>query len=54
MIEWVPRSLGDNGWRGLVVPLLAVPQITHYLLDGFLWRRRSNPRVAEVLGRVRP
>ena len=18
MIEWVPRSLGDNGWRGLV------------------------------------
>ena len=28
----------------LVVPLLAVPQLTHYLLDGFVWRVRSeNP-----------
>ncbi|MEZ4400578.1 MAG: hypothetical protein R3B06_11200 [Kofleriaceae bacterium] len=29
----------------LVVPLLALPQLTHYVVDGFLWRRRSNPRV---------
>src|SRR5581483_8138549 len=27
----------------LFVPLLAVPQITHYVLDGFLWRRRATP-----------
>jgi hypothetical protein len=27
-----------------VVPLLAVPQVTHYVLDGFVWRvRRENP-----------
>lgn len=26
----------------LVVPLLAVPQITHYILDGFIWRRRET------------
>jgi hypothetical protein len=25
----------------LVVPLLAVPQMTHYVLDGFIWRRRA-------------
>ncbi len=24
-----------------IVPLLAVPQLTHYLLDGLLWRRRD-------------
>lgn len=24
----------------LVVPLLALPQITHYILDGFIWRRK--------------
>jgi hypothetical protein len=24
----------------LVVPLLALPQITHYILDGFIWRRQ--------------
>lgn len=26
----------------LVVPLLAVPQITHYVLDGYIWKRRSS------------
>lgn len=25
-----------------LVPLLAVPQLTHYVLDGFIWRRRGN------------
>lgn len=24
------------------MPLLAVPQITHYILDGFIWRRRAS------------
>ena len=28
-----------------LVPLLAVPQLTHYVLDGFIWRKRSNPGV---------
>ena len=27
----------------LVVPLLALPQFMHYVLDGFIWRRRGNP-----------
>ncbi len=27
----------------VLVPFLAVPQITHYILDGFIWKRRSNP-----------
>jgi hypothetical protein len=43
--EW----LFGAGWEWsstiqmLVVPLLALPQLTHYLLDGFIWRRRGNP-----------
>lgn len=43
--EW----LFGGGWdltemmRIYLVPLLALPQITHYLLDGFIWRRRGNP-----------
>lgn len=28
--------------RDWLVPLLGVPQLTHYVLDGFLWKRRSN------------
>ncbi len=33
-----------------LVPLLAVPQIAHYVLDGFIWRRRSNPDFANQCG----
>jgi hypothetical protein len=29
--------------KTFVVPLLALPQLTHYVLDGFIWRRKSNP-----------
>jgi hypothetical protein len=50
---WHDRSwLFGPGWdigdyEQLLVPLLAVPQITHYILDGFIWRRRSNPGLLE-------
>jgi hypothetical protein len=30
-------------WKTWFVPLLAVPQLTHYVLDGFIWRRKNNP-----------
>lgn len=30
----------------LLVPLLALPQVTHYVLDGFVWRRRGNPQLS--------
>jgi hypothetical protein len=33
---WSVESL-----KVVLVPLLAVPQATHYVLDGFLWRRGS-------------
>jgi hypothetical protein len=29
----------------LVVPLLALPQATHYVLDGFVWRAKQNPEL---------
>lgn len=29
-----------HGELSLVVPLLAVPQVTHYVLDGFIWKLR--------------
>ncbi len=38
---------GDWDWsrevRTFLAPLLALPQLTHYVLDGFVWRRKSNP-----------
>ena len=35
----------------VLVPLLALPQLTHYILDGYLWRLDgSNPGLDEALG----
>lgn len=34
----------------IIGPLLAVPQLTHYFLDAFLWRRAANPRLGKLLG----
>ena len=29
-------------WQQFLVPLLVVPQLTHYLLDGFIWRNQKK------------
>jgi hypothetical protein len=48
--SWLFGTGGEVGGAALVlVPLLAVPQLTHYVLDGFLWRRRANPRLGRLL-----
>lgn len=45
---WHDRGwLFGEGWdvgdaKLVLVPLLALPQLTHYVLDGFIWKRRSN------------
>jgi hypothetical protein len=48
---WHERAwLFGSSWRSdsadiWLVPLLAVPQITHYVLDGFIWKRRTASRL---------
>lgn len=32
--------------KTLVVPLLALPQLTHYVLDGFVWRRKAMGEIS--------
>lgn len=32
-----------------LVPLLALPQTTHYVLDGMIWSRKQNPDLAKYL-----
>jgi hypothetical protein len=41
--SWLFGSWDVSAIRFVLVPLLALPQITHYVLDGFIWRRKSNP-----------
>lgn len=48
--SWLFGSAWNIGnWDQVLVPLLAVPQITHYVLDGFIWRRRSNQDVGQFI-----
>lgn len=42
-------GLDVGGAALVIVPLLATPQLTHYVLDAFLWRRSANPRLTELL-----
>ncbi len=42
-----PWQLGNA--ETVLVPLLAVPQITHYVLDGFIWRRKTNDRFSKMI-----
>jgi hypothetical protein len=47
---WLFGSLWNlDQWSLVLVPLLAVPQITHYILDGFIWRRRANKNFASMV-----
>jgi hypothetical protein len=43
-----------SGLLTLVVPLLSVPQMTHYLLDGFIWRTRGDAALVSRLGWLQP
>ena len=42
--QWLFGSDWDlQSAKMYLVPFLAVPQLTHYVLDGFIWRRKNNP-----------
>ncbi|HYE14635.1 MAG TPA: hypothetical protein VD968_09365, partial [Pyrinomonadaceae bacterium] len=46
---WLFGAAWDvQGLKVLLVPLLALPQVTHYVLDGFVWRRKSNPQLSAL------
>ena len=39
----------STAWLNLIVPLLALPQITHYILDAYLWRTDGHNRALNRL-----
>lgn len=40
--SFIPGLKLNHQFLSLVVPLLALPQITHYILDGFIWKVREE------------
>jgi hypothetical protein len=49
-------SVGDHALASWLVPLLALPQMTHYVLDAFIWRlnRRNAPWKQVLFYRAQP
>ena len=51
-----PELFGDAGIElggvalSIVVPLLSLPQVTHYVLDAMVWRTSKEPRLLARLG----
>jgi hypothetical protein len=51
-----PEVFGDAGIElgavalSIIVPLLALPQVTHYVLDAMVWRTSREPRLLSRLG----
>lgn len=47
--QWLypPEPLQDRAWLNLLVPLLALPQLVHYVLDGFIWRASYGSHAAK-------
>lgn len=41
------EALDLGSVQAWLVPLLAVPQLTHYVLDGLFWRRAGNPHLRD-------
>jgi hypothetical protein len=56
LVEDIEELTGREGIAAaLVVALLTVPQVTHYVLDRWIWRvGPDNQRLAEQLGFGRP
>ncbi|BDC50135.1 hypothetical protein F183_A24510 [Bryobacterales bacterium F-183] len=46
-LAWVPK-LTEPAILSIVVPLLALPQATHYVLDGFIWKVRDMRAEATI------
>ncbi|MES2558853.1 MAG: hypothetical protein V4590_03890 [Bacteroidota bacterium] len=41
VLKWLP-AMGEQTLLTLIVPLLSLPQITHYIIDGYIWKLRKE------------
>lgn len=46
-----PEEAAPAAVLAILVPLLALPQATHYVLDGWLWKRRAHRELDGLFGR---
>ncbi len=45
-----PTDLPSINWQIMSIGFLAIPQITHYIIDGFIWQNNvKNPYVKQII-----
>jgi hypothetical protein len=42
-------AIDTDAMLAVIVPLLAVPQLTHYVIDGVIWRLKAHPEWRRTL-----
>jgi len=44
------ESFANSTWQIIVLVILSLPQVTHYILDGFIWKMNdANPHLKHLL-----
>lgn len=46
--NWTKFYLNNSFVRAIFIGVLAMPQITHYILDGVIWKGKDNPYLKKV------
>ncbi|MBD0400969.1 hypothetical protein [Flammeovirga sp. EKP202] len=49
--DWQEFYVDHHFYRALIIALLSLPQITHYILDGFIWKGKDNPYIKNIFTR---
>jgi len=50
-VRVLPNNSFVKSLAWVIIPLLSLPQITHYIIDGFIWKmnEKKNPYLKEIL-----
>lgn len=52
ILSYPANILEDPVWQSLGIALLALPQVTHYVLDGFIWKYNDhNPFMKKIFSK---
>jgi len=50
IIDYPIDSIVNSSWQIVALVLLSLPQVTHYILDGFIWKMNAaNPHLKHLL-----
>jgi hypothetical protein len=50
MFDYSMEYIENNNFQAFAIGVLALPQVVHYVLDGFIWKmNNNNTRLKEIM-----